>query len=89
MYDVRERDESMFGFEGIINVTLFVINAIEVFLSLRSKLLNKKLKKIKKLLTDRETHDIISKLLLKYSNKEKSEIRNILLTMRKAPCLGP
>ena len=79
----------MFGFEGIINVTLFVINAIEVFLSLRSKLLNKKLKKIKKLLTDRETHDTISKLLLKYSNKEKSEIRNILLTMRKAPCLGP
>ena len=48
MYDVRERDESMFGFEGIINVTLFAINAIEVFLSLRSKLLNKKLKKIKK-----------------------------------------
>ena len=89
MYDVRERDESMFGFEGIINVTLFVINAIEVFLSLRSKLLNKKLKKIKKLLTDRETHDTISKLLLKYSNKEKSEIRNILLTMRKASCLGP
>ena len=89
MYDVRERDESMFGFEGIINVTLFVINAIEVFLSLRSKLLNKKLKKIKKLLTNRKTHDNISELLLKHSNKEKCEIRSILLTMRKASCLGP